>query len=143
MTVAAGLTTRGVRSGLASTRALTGCGGTDVLFKPLRRALLFELVPVVAEEQLAILQVAHHLQAVDGRVVVLDAVVEAGRIALQVLFEPDGVLRHDHRLPVGEPDPYRLVAERVARRAEHRDAAVAEQVVIALELEIVEVTRGT
>ena len=81
------------------------------------------------------------LSRLDRVVVVLDAVVEAGRVAVKVLLHPDGVLGHDDRLAAGQLHLDRLVAQGVARRAEDHDGAVAEQVVVALELQVVEVAR--
>src|SRR5438034_5682557 len=118
------------------------CGVSEGLSIPFA-ALGGELILIVGEEDLRVFEVADHLQPVDGVVIVLDAVVEPGRIAVQVLLHPDRVLRQDERLPAAQLDLHRLMAERVARRAENRHGAVAEQIVIALELEVVEVTGGT
>ncbi len=82
------------------------------------------------------------LQTVHGVGVVLHAVVQACRIAVQVLLHPDGVLRQDDGLArLRQLDLHRLVALRVARGAQDPDAAVAEQVVVAGQLEVVELTR--
>src|SRR5438445_3321516 len=102
-------------------------------------ALRLVLVLIVGEEEIGVFEVAHHLQAVDGVVVVLDAVVEAGRIAVQVFLHPDRVLGHEDRVPAGELDLHGLVAKRVAGRAEDHHRAVAEQIVVAVQLEVVEV----
>src|SRR5574341_133506 len=109
---------------------------------PAVAAALGPLVLIVAVEDRGAFQVPHELQAVDGLGVVLHAVVQAGRIAVHVFLHPDGILGHDHRLAGGELDLHRLMAERVARRAEDLDAAVAEQIVVALQLEEVELARA-
>src|SRR5437773_783754 len=102
-------------------------------------AALGPLVPIVPVEYGRAFEVPHELQAVDGLGVVQDAVVEPRGIAVHVLLHPDGVLGHDHRLAGRQLDLHRLVTQRVARRAVDHDAAVAVQIVVALEFEEVEV----
>src|SRR2546421_11472868 len=94
---------------MAETRRPPGAGGLrssdcarPLLIPP--AALRLVLVLVMGEEELGVCEIAHHLQAIDGVVVVLDAVVETGRRAGQSLLHPDGVLGHDDRLPGRAPD---------------------------------------
>src|SRR5712691_10665801 len=77
---------------------------TEGLLIPLAAAGL-PLVLIVAEVDVRVLEIPDHLQPIDRVVVVLDAVVEPGRVAFYVLLHPDGVLRHDDRLAARELDP--------------------------------------
>src|SRR5438093_1417789 len=54
---------------------------------PLAAALLV-LIGIVTEVELGVLEVSDHLEALDRRLVVLDAVIDARRVAFHVLFHP-------------------------------------------------------
>ncbi|CAI8031293.1 hypothetical protein GBAR_LOCUS17773, partial [Geodia barretti] len=89
----------------------------------------------------SVLDVTNHLDAVHRIRVVEDAVIEPGGVTFQVLLHPHGVLRQYDRAGLSHPHLDRLVPEGVARSADDHHAAVAEQVIVAVELEIGEITR--
>src|SRR5215831_767142 len=120
------------------TRGPSRTEASFVLLVPAVAAALGPLILIVSVEDGRTFEVAHELQAVDGLGIVHDAVVEPRRIAVHVLLHPDSVLGHDHRLARRELDFHGLVTQRMARRAEDQDGSVAEQIVVAFELEVVE-----
>ena len=91
-------------------------------------------------EQRRAFQVAHELQAIEGLGVVQHAVVQAGGVAVDVFLHPNRVLRHDDGLAAAELNLHGLVAQGVARGAQNHDGAVAEQVIVAFEFEVVKLT---
>src|SRR3954465_9525035 len=64
---------------------------TDCLFVP-AVALRLELVAIVRHEQLSTFDVAHHFQTLQRVGVILNAVVQARGITVEVFLHPDSVL---------------------------------------------------